>query len=156
MTSHRFVSLLFSGLVTLDSDLQVVPDLAERWDIDETGTVYTFYLHPDATFHNGQPVTAEDVVYSLERACDPERGSVKRANPIWMTLSGSWNGRQGKAKSISGIKALDDYTVQITIDAPKPYFLAKLTYPTAFVVNKENVEQTRRQVDRPPDRYRPF
>ena len=143
MTSHRFVSLLFSGLVTLDSDLQVAPDLAERWEVDDSGTVYTFYLNQDAKFHNGQPVTAEDVIYSLERAADPERGSVKRAESYLDDIVGVKERTSGKAKSISGIKALDEYTVQITIDAPKPYFLAKLTYPTAFVVNKENVEQTR-------------
>ena len=143
MTSHRFVSLLFSGLVTLDSDLSVVPDLAERWEVDDSGTIYTFFLHQDAKFHNGQAVTAQDVIYSLERAADPERGSVKRAQSYLDDILGVEERTSGEAKSISGIVALDDYTVQITIDAPKPYFLAKLTYPTAFVVNKENVEQTR-------------
>jgi oligopeptide transport system substrate-binding protein len=143
MTSHRFVSLLFSGLVTLDSDLQVVPDLAERWEVDDSGTIYTFYLHEDARFHDGTPVTAQDVVYSIDRAADPERGSVKRAQSYLDDIVGVLDRTSGKAGSISGLKALDDHTVQITIDAPKPYFLAKLTYPTSFVVNKENVEQTR-------------
>ena len=143
MTSHRFVSLLFSGLVALDAELNVVPDLAERWEIDESGTVYTFFMRQDAKFHNGQPVTAQDVIYSLERAADPERGSVKRAQSYLDDIVGVKERTSGTANSISGIVALDDYTVQITIDAPKPYFLAKLTYPTSSVVNKENVEQTR-------------
>jgi len=143
MTSHRFVSLLFSGLVTLDSGLEVIPDLASSWEIDETGTVYTFHLHPEAKFHNGQPVTAEDVVYSIDRACDPDRGSVKRCQSYLDDIVGALERAAGEAEEISGLEALDDHTVQITIDAPKPYFLAKLTYPTSFVVNKENVTETR-------------
>jgi len=143
MTSHRFVSLIFSGLVTLDSNLEVIPDLASSWDIDETGTVYTFHLHPEARFHNGQPVTAQDVVYSIDRACDPERGSVLRCQSYLDDIVGALERAAGDAQEISGLEALDDHTVQITIDAPKPYFLAKLTYPTSFVVNKENVTETR-------------
>jgi len=156
MTSHRFVSLLFSGLVTLDSNLQVVPDLADRWEVDDSGTVYTFHLNKNAKFHDGQPVAAEDIVYSIERACDPERGSVKRAQSYLDDIVGVIERTQGKAKSVEGIEAIDDYTVQITIDAPKPYFLAKLTYPTSFVVNKENVEQTRRKWTAHPIGTGPF
>jgi oligopeptide transport system substrate-binding protein len=143
-TSHSFVGLLFSGLVALDSDLEVVPDLAERWEVDDTNTVYTFYLRQDAVFHNGRAVTAEDVRYSIERACDAERGSVQRAQSYLNDIVGVVERTQGKADSISGLEVLDEHTIQITIDAPKPYFLAKLTYPTSYVVNRENVEDTSR------------
>ncbi len=140
-TSHRFVSLIFSGLVTLNSKLEVVPDLAERWDVDPSGTVYTFYLHKNAKFHNGRAVTARDVMYSIERACDPKRGSVLRAQSYLNDIVGAMSRTTGEAASISGLKAVDDWTVQITIDAPKPYFLAKLTYPTSYVVSQEEVEK---------------
>lgn len=156
VTSHSFVSLLFSGLVTLDSNLEVVPDLAERWDVDETGTVYTFYLRKDALFHNGQPVTAEDVRYSLERACDPKRGSVQRAQSYLDDIVGVMERTLGQADSIGGLQVLDDYTLQITIDAPKPYFLSKLTYPTSYVVNRENVEDTSRKWTSNPIGSGPF
>ena len=141
-TSHSFVSLLFSGLVALDAHLQVVPDLAERWDVDDSGMVYTFYLNKNARFHNGRAVTAEDVRYSLERACDPKRGSVQRAQSYLDDIVGVVERTKGTASSISGLTVLDETTVQITIDAPKPYFLAKLTYPTSYIVNRENVEDT--------------
>ena len=141
-TSHSFVSLLFSGLVALDAHLQVVPDLAERWDVDDSGMVYTFYLNKNARFHNGRAVTAEDVRYSLERACDPKRGSVQRAQSYLDDIVGVVERTKGTASSISGLTVLDETTIQITIDAPKPYFLAKLTYPTSFIVNRENVEDT--------------
>ena len=155
-TSHSFVGLLFGGLVALDSDLQVVPDLAERWDTDESGTVYTFTLRKNAKFHNGRPVTAEDVVYSLERACDPARGSVQRAQSYLDDIVGVMERTRGEARSISGLEAVDDYTIRITIDAPKPYFLSKLTYPTSFVVNKENVEDTSRKWTSHPIGTGPF
>ena len=70
--SHLFVSNLFSGLVRLGEELEVVPDLAERWEVDEAGLVYTFTLRDDITFHDGKPITADDFKYSIERATDPE------------------------------------------------------------------------------------
>lgn len=155
-TSHSFVSMLFSGLVTLDSNLEVVPDLAERWEVDDTRTVYTFYLRKDAKFHNGRALTAEDVQYSLERACDPERGSVQRAQSYLNDIVGAMERTNGQADSISGVEVLDDHTIRITIDAPKPYFLSKLTYPTSYVVNKENVEDTSRKWTAHPIGSGPF
>jgi len=155
-TSHSFVSLLFSGLVALDSNLEVVPDLAERWKVDETGTVYTFYLRQDAVFHSGRAVTAEDVRYSIERACDPERGSVQRAQSYLNDIVGVMERTRGEARTISGLQVLDEHTIQITIDAPKPYFLSKLTYPTSFVVDKQNVEDTSRIWTTRPNGTGPF
>jgi oligopeptide transport system substrate-binding protein len=70
-TSAQIIVEVFGGLVTIDADLNVVADLAESWDISTDGLVYTFRIRPDATFHNGKPVTAEDVRWSLERATNP-------------------------------------------------------------------------------------
>ncbi|MFN3742306.1 MAG: ABC transporter substrate-binding protein [Anaerolineales bacterium] len=139
---------VFSGLVALDPNLNLIPDLAERWELSADGTVYTFYLRKNARFHDGRPVTVQDVIYSWERAADP-----KLASDTVLTYLGDIVGvrekRQGQAKTIQGLKALDDYTLQVTIDAPKPYFLLKLTYPTAFVVDKKNVESGRDWYRRP-------
>ncbi len=133
---------VFGGLVALDPNLNLIPDLAERWELSPDGTVYTFYLRKNARFHDGRPVTVQDVIYSWERAADP-----KLASDTVLTYLGDIVGVQdkyyGRAKTISGLKALDDYTLQVTIDAPKPYFLLKLTYPTAFIVDKKNVESGR-------------
>ena len=137
-TSAGIVVEVFSGLVALNVDLQLVPDLAESWTIDN-GVVYTFKLRPNATFHNGKPVTAEDFKWSLERAANP-----KTASPVADTylndIEGAMEYIEGNASEISGIKVIDDRTLQITIDAPKAYFLAKLTYPTAYVLDQETVE----------------
>jgi oligopeptide transport system substrate-binding protein len=131
--------LVFSGLVSFDPQLNLTPDLAETWEVSPDGMVYTFHLRQNAKFHDGRPVVAQDVIYSWTRAADPVLQSA-----TVMTYLGDIVGIrdvfEGKASSVSGLKALDDHTLQVRIDAPKPYFLMKLTYATAFVVDKANVE----------------
>jgi oligopeptide transport system substrate-binding protein len=134
-----YVGHIFSGLVVLNTDLQVAPDLAERWEISPDGRTYTFYLHPEALFHDGKPVTAADVKYSWERAADPNLGSVKTSTYLG-DIVGVREKLAGEASDISGVVVVDDHTLQVTIDEPKVYFLAKLTWPVAFVVDRENVE----------------
>jgi oligopeptide transport system substrate-binding protein len=136
--SGSVIGAIFSGLVMLDRNLQVVPDLAERWQVSEDGTVYTFYLRRNATFHDGRPVTAHDVKFSWERAADPDTES-DTVETYLGDIVGVNDKRRGKADEISGIEVVDDHTLQVTIDAPKVYFLAKLTCPTTFVVDEENV-----------------
>ena len=130
---------LFSGLVSFDPQLNLTPDLAEGWEVGGNGTIYTFQLRENARFHDGRLVTAQDVVYSLERAASPELAS-DTALTYLGDIAGIQEFAAGQADHISGLIALDDHTLRVTIDAPKPYFLLKLTYPTAFVVDRENVE----------------
>jgi len=132
---------IFSGLVSLDPQLNLTPDLAEKWDVSADGVIYTFYLRQNAKFHNGRAVTAQDFVYSLERSASPELAS-DTALTYLGDIVGIHEYADGQADQISGLKAIDEHTLQITIDAPKPYFLLKLTYPTAFVLDKENVESS--------------
>lgn len=131
-------NLIFTGLVTFSDKLEIMPELAASWDISPDGTVYTFHFQPDAVFHNGRPFTAQDVVFSWERAADPDTDS----DTVMTYLSdivGVKEMHTGEVDSISGLKIIDDHTLQVTIDAPKPYFLFKLTYPTASIVDKENI-----------------
>jgi oligopeptide transport system substrate-binding protein len=130
---------VFSGLVSLDTNLNLVPELAESWDISTDGTVYTFHIRTNAKFHDGRSVTAQDVIYSWERAANPSTKS-----DTVLTYLGDIVGvsemQAGNASHISGLKALDDHTLQVTIDAAKPYFLYKLTMPVAFALDQKNVE----------------
>ncbi|HET8670544.1 MAG TPA: ABC transporter substrate-binding protein, partial [Candidatus Saccharimonadales bacterium] len=130
---------VFSGLVSFDPLLHLTPDLAERWEVSPDGITYTFYLRQNAKFHDGRPVTAQDVVYSWERASSPAL-----ASDTVLTYLGEIVGvremTRGETDHISGLKIIDDHTLQVTIDAPKPYFLLKLTFATAFVLDKANVE----------------
>ena len=139
---------MFSGLVTIDPDLNIVPDIAERWDISNDERTFTFYLRQDVKFHDGKDVTAHDFKYSMERALDPRTESTV-ADLYLNDIVGASAKLRGAADNVTGIRVLDDYTLEITIDAPKPYFLAKLTYPTAFVVDQENVESGADWTSRP-------
>jgi len=154
-TSATYIVEIFSGLVTLSPELEVVPDIAERWEVSEDGTVYTFYLRDDVKFHDGKPVTARDFKYSFERACDPWTGSVV-ADTYLGDILGAKEKLSGFADEVSGVEVVDDHTLQITIDAPKPYFLGKLTHSSAFVVDKDNVERGGRTWTDKPNGTGPF
>lgn len=131
---------LFSGLVQLSASLQPVPDLAERWDVSDDGTVYTFHLREGLAFHSGQPLTAHDVLYSWERACWPETGSDTAATYLG-DIVGVDRVIAGETRAISGVRALDDRTLEVTLVGPRAYFLSKLAYPTSWVVDERSVAQ---------------
>ena len=147
-TSAAIIVEIFGGLVTINPQLEIVPDLAERWDISDDGTVYTFFLRNDAIFHNGRPVIAEDIKWSLERASDAVTESLV-VDQYLGDIVGVREKLLGQAREIEGVRVIDPRTIEITIDQPKSYFLAKLTYPTAFVLDRENVESGRRWVRNP-------
>ena len=154
-TSAGIVVEIFGGLVSFDTSLNLVADLAESWEISSDAQTYTFKIRDNAVFHNGKPVTAQDFKWSLERAASPDT-----ASPVAETYLGDIVGvsevLDGNSASISGIKVIDDKTIQIQIDAPKAYFLQKLTYPTAFVVDRENVEAGGRTWTDKPNGTGPF
>jgi len=154
-TSALYVVEIYSGLVTYDRDLNLIPDIAESWDVSEDQTVYTFYLNEFAKFHNGKPVRAQDFKWSIERACDFRTGS-STADTYLGDIVGCRDKLRGKAESVEGVQVVDDHTLQITIDAPKAYFLAKLTYPTAYVLDRENVERGGRTWTNTPNGTGPF
>jgi len=139
-TSAEYIVHLYSGLVRLNAYLTVVPDLASWWEIDDSGRTYTFYLRDDIVFANGRDITSEDIVYSIERACSPEM-----ASPVALSylsdIIGVQDYARGETDHIAGLKAVSDDIVEMTIDAPKAYFLARLSYPVSYVVDREQVEQ---------------
>lgn len=129
-----YVGLLYSGLVRLSPSLQVVPDLAESWSVGPDGLVYTFNLRPGIRFASGRPITAQDFKDSWERATSAELGSAT-ARAYLGDILGAPEKFSGQAEQISGIKVLAQNQLEITLDHPKPYFLAKLTTPTAYVLD---------------------
>jgi oligopeptide transport system substrate-binding protein len=138
-TSQTYVIQIFSGLARLGTEAKPVPDIAERWQISDNGRTYTFYLRRGAKFQDGKEVTAQDFKYSWERACLPQTNSQTAATYLG-DIIGVKDVLSGKANQISGVEVIDDHTLKVTIDAPKVYFLAKLTYPATFVVDRANVE----------------
>jgi oligopeptide transport system substrate-binding protein len=138
MTSHVYIAQIYNGLVRLDDNLEPAPDIAGRWEVSADRRTYTFYLRQDVTFHDGRGVTAADFKYSWERACDPATGS-RVAGEYLGDIVGVKDVIAGRAREISGVKVLSDYVLEVTIDAPRSYFLSRLTYPTGFVVDKNKV-----------------
>lgn len=137
--SAEYVVEIYSGLMAYDQELNLIPDIAESYQVSDDGTVYTFQLRDNAVFQDGKPITAEDFKWSLERACDPATGS-HTADTYLGDIVGCRDKLQGQADEVSGVKVVDDLTLEITIDEPKGFFLAKMTYPTAYVLDRENVE----------------
>ncbi|HXG24960.1 MAG TPA: ABC transporter substrate-binding protein, partial [Chthonomonadales bacterium] len=131
---------IFEGLVQWNEKNEIVPNLAEKWEISPDGRTYTFHLKPNVRFHNGRTLSAADFVYTLTRTLRKSTNS-----PTAMTylndIVGARELNSGATNTLAGVKALDKHTLQITIDKRKPYFLGKLTYPTAYVVCQEVIEQ---------------
>ncbi|MGI6368706.1 MAG: peptide ABC transporter substrate-binding protein [Anaerolineae bacterium] len=138
-TSSFYVTHLFSGLVRLTADLEIVPDLASEWSLENDGLTYVFRLNPEATFADGSPLTAEHVRRSWERACSPALDSPV-ALAYLQDIVGAGEYARGQADRIVGLEVRDAHTLAVTIDSYKSYFLAKLTYPTALVVDVDQAE----------------
>ena len=154
VTSSRYVLEVFGGLLTIDPDLVLAPDIARDWTVDPDGMGYTFRLNPAASFHDGRRVTATDFQWSLERASDPATES-PGVDTFLGDIVGVMDKLNGEAGSISGVSVIDEETLRIEIDAPKAYFISKLSYPTTFVLDQENVEIGRDWI-RSPNGTGPF
>jgi peptide/nickel transport system substrate-binding protein/oligopeptide transport system substrate-binding protein len=130
---------IYDGLVDLDFEkLTVIPAHAEKWDVKEN-KVFTFYLRKGAKFHNGKEVTAEDFRYSFDRLLNPDTA----ATVAWILegVKGAVERMEGKADNTEGIKVIDRYTLEITLEEPSPSFLSWLAHPGAAVVDRDTVEK---------------
>ncbi len=127
------INLIFAGLVRLDPNLAVVGDGAERWQTNADGTVYTFTLRKNLAYGDGTPVTAADFAAALRRTIAPDTGSAF-AFEFLKHIVGAEALHSGASQELSGVRALDDQTLEITLDSPRGYFLSQLTYALAFVV----------------------
>src|SRR5574341_578681 len=130
--SAEYIVEIFSGLVSFDKDLNLIPDVAESFQVSPDGTVYTFTLRSNVLFHDGsRRVVADDFKFSIERSLNPD--TLSTVGEAYLDdIVGAKEFARGHADDVPGIKVIDDNTLEITIDAPKAYFLSKLTYPTAF------------------------
>ncbi len=127
---------VFEGLVSYDENNRIVAQLAKNWKLSNHDRTYTFRIRPDAKFSDGSPVTASDFVWTWKRNLSPTLKS-PIARDYLLPIVGVAEYVAGKAPDISGIKAIDDATLSITLDKPRPYFLGELTYPCTFVMKKD-------------------
>ncbi|MBM3944670.1 MAG: peptide ABC transporter substrate-binding protein [SAR202 cluster bacterium] len=124
--SGNIIENVFVGLTNLNTETsEVEPDLAARWDVSADGTVYTFHLRNDVKWTDGRPVTAHDAEYGILRSLAPETGS----QYAFLIVSIIRNAAAFNAGEISdasqvGVRALDDYTLEITLEHAAAYFPA--------------------------------
>ena len=123
---------IYEPLVNYDEHNKIVGNLASEWTISTDGTVYTFKLVA-AKFHDGTDISARDVKASWERALSKEIAS-PIADTYLGDIVGSGDFAKGMSQEISGIKVIDNWTVQVTIDKARPYFLGKLCYSCCDVL----------------------
>lgn len=107
-------SVMFAPLVGVDNTGKPVSRLADKWEISDDGLIYTFYLRNDLKFSNGQPLTAEDVEFTLTLLHDPAYDG--RVDISEAAIKGGQDYKSGQASSIEGIKVLDPQTIEITTE----------------------------------------
>jgi len=127
---------VFEGLVAYDEENKIAGRLAESWSSPDSGKTWIFKLRHGVKFTNGREAVADDVKWSFERACSKSMASPTASNYL-TNIVGVEDEIAGKTNTISGIKVLDPYTLQITLDQPRPYFIGMITYPCAAVLAKE-------------------
>lgn len=130
---------LYEGLVIYDPEGEVVPGTAESWEVSEDGTVYTFAIRDDANWSNGDPVVAEDFVYSMRRLQDPETAA-GYANLLYPILNAEAVNTGEMPVEELGVRAVDDKTLEITLERPTPFFIELLTHQTGLPVHPATVE----------------
>lgn len=158
LSTAFLVRQLFRGLTRLNDELTAEPELAERIEISPDGRIYTFTLRPDITFHNGDPITADDVVFSLTRALTPATtggNAALLAGPTYLSdILGAGDVLSGASDTLTGVRALDERTVEIELVEPNSSFLTKLASPAVAVVDRNDV--TRAEWWRSPNGSGPF
>jgi len=137
---NHIIRALFEGLAVKNPiTLEPEPGVAERWDISEDGRVYTFYINPEAKWSNGEPMTASDYVWSWNRALHPDTGSLYAYMLYPIVNSEAYSKREITDFDQVGVKALDDLTLQVTLNAPTPYFLQLMDHYSSFAVHPETL-----------------
>jgi oligopeptide transport system substrate-binding protein len=139
---HKIITALMEGLVLKDSTtLEPIPGVAKSWNISDDGLVYTFYLRKNAHWSNGDPLVADDFIWSWWRALQPALGNLYAY--MYFPILNAQPYYEGKLQDFAevGLKALDQHTVEITLENPTPYFLQLLDHYSLFPVHRPTVEK---------------
>lgn len=141
-SSINAIQMVFTGLVQLNNKLEVVPQLAQSWQQESDGVTWTFHLKPNLTFNDGAPLTSTDVAYSLDRALQPTTQSTTA--PLYLSLIKDADQLlAGRISTLIGrsLQTPDQNTLVIVTKQKAAYFLAMLTSPCSYVVEKSLIEK---------------
>jgi oligopeptide transport system substrate-binding protein len=134
------INNMFEGLVAYDADNNIIPGNAESWEVSDDGLVFTFHLRAGLKWSDGSPLTAEDFRYSYVRVAKPETASL-HSELVLPYVAGAQEFFEGKVGEEGvGIKTIDDLTLEITLKAPAPFFMALLASHTFYPVQRATVE----------------
>lgn len=135
--SFQALTACLEGLVMLGENDEVIPGVAETWDVSDDGLTYTFNLRDGAVWSNGTPVTAQDFVFSFKKLADPATASQYN---FMIETAGIKNGSKVIAGEAGvdelGIKAIDDKTFEIQLEIAAPYFLKVMSFPAFYPINE--------------------
>ncbi len=145
-------SAVFEGLTALDPDDKPIPGVAASWDISPDKLTYTFHLRKDAKWSDGKLVTAKDFAYSWQRALDPKTKAEYAYQLFYIKNGEEFNSGTAKAEDL-GIKVLDANTLEVTLNAPTPYFLSLTSFPTLMPVRQDIIEKYGDQWARKAETY---
>lgn len=144
---NKIINDLFTGLVERAPDGTYQPGIAETWEISRSGLVYTFHLR-DSKWSDGVPVTAQDFEYGIKRILNPQTAAAYASLPYIIRGAQAYSEGKGSVDNV-GIKALDDKTLQITLEYPAAYFMEMLTHYAFFPLPKHVVEKYGKEWSKP-------
>jgi oligopeptide transport system substrate-binding protein len=133
---------LFEGLTRLDpKTAAAIPGLAARWEISSDGKNYTFHLRTNLVWSTGEPITADDVVYSWIRGLAPATASDYAGQLFYLKNAEDFNAGKIRDPSLVGVRALDKFTVRVELNQPTAFFLDLCTLPILYVVPRQTIEK---------------
>src|SRR5882724_4965355 len=138
----RIVIGLFEGLTRLDpKTARAIPGLAQSWEISPDGTIYTFHLRTNLVWSTGEPIRADDVVYSWIRSLSPATASDYAGQLFYLKNGEDFNAGKIKDPSFVGVRAPDPFTVSVELNHPTTFFLDLITAPVFSVVPRQTIEK---------------
>jgi len=146
--SSHILRDLFEGLTAEAPDGTLIPGVAESWNVSSDGKIYTFQLRRDARWSNGDPLNATDFVYGFRRSVDPQ--TLSEYSSILYPIENAEAIIKGELDPERlGVKALDEYTLEIRLNGPTPYLPGLLTHSTTYPVHRTSVERHGERFSRP-------
>jgi oligopeptide transport system substrate-binding protein len=142
ISEMRITKALFDGVTKLDPQHAApIPALAERWEISPDGRTYTFHLRTNAVWSTGEPITSADVVWSWFRALSPLTAGDYAGQLFYIRNAERWYNGVVTNRAEVGIRAPDDFTVQVELNAPIAFFLELCAIPPFAVVPRHVIEK---------------